>query len=182
MPQVFTTDVSIHFRTAGERHLPPAGTPCLRFLEVGVHEGRSACWFLDRYPGSAYVGIDPWRGTDTRDRARKNLAPYGERVMLLRDESMTALPRLVREVGLGYFDVIHIDGLHTVPVALLDGLLAWPMLAMGGLMAFDDLLHGERVCVQQAFDLFVLATCGLEVLERARQGWVRKLRGVSEVA
>ena len=172
--QQFTDDVSIHFRTAGERHLPPAGTQGLRLLEVGVHEARSACWFLDRYPASNYLGIDPWSGKpETYNRARANLSGYETRAELIRAKSTEALPTLAHLRG--YFHVIHIDGLHTVEQALLDGILAWPLLHPGGLMAFDDLLHGEKVCVQAAFDLFVRANEGCcVVLERARQGWVKK--------
>jgi predicted O-methyltransferase YrrM len=178
----FSEDWCFHFRAAAKRHLSP-GQP-LRALEIGVFEGRGACWLLNNvltHPDARYCGIDPYAHYELHDRlgvapevfyarARANLAPYGDKVQLIREPSVVALPKLAPES----FDYIYVDGDHRPAPAAVDGLLAWQLLKPGGIMAWDDLRH-HRHCVRQGWDAF-MSLVGAEaiILEEEYQGWIRK--------
>jgi hypothetical protein len=59
----FTKNWTRWKRDNWEKYLIPYQPPILTMLEIGVHEGRSACWFLDHLltPSDArYIGIDAW--------------------------------------------------------------------------------------------------------------------------
>ncbi|NNL66353.1 MAG: class I SAM-dependent methyltransferase, partial [Myxococcales bacterium] len=111
------------------------GEPELRYLEVGVYEGRSLLWMLEHvltHPTSTAVGID----IRLYAALLANVASSGaaERIELLEDFSQLAMRKLEPES----FDIIYIDGSHMSDDVLEDCVLAWRLLAPGGLMILDD--------------------------------------------
>jgi predicted O-methyltransferase YrrM len=114
---------------------PYVDQPEVRYLEVGLWEGRSLLWMLDHvltHPTSRASGID----IVLYDALRQNLARSGaaERVTLFRGPS----ERELRKFDPQSFDIIYIDGSHAAPDVLADLVLAWPLLKRGGLMILDD--------------------------------------------
>jgi hypothetical protein len=118
-------------------------------LEIGVFEARSAVWFLRNlltHPNSYYVGIDPYvylrrheipmELVECRERARANLAEFGDRATLHEEPSEQRLSRFLAD-GV-QFDIVRVDGEHTAYNALFDITVGWRVLRPGGVMLVDD--------------------------------------------
>jgi predicted O-methyltransferase YrrM len=111
------------------------GRPDLRYLEVGVYEGRSLLWMLENvltHPTSRLTGID----IELRPRLASNIEKSGqaERINMIVGPSQTEL----RKLPARSFDVIYIDGSHVSADVLADAVLGFELLNEGGLIVFDD--------------------------------------------
>lgn len=154
--------------------------PDLRYLEIGVNEGRSLIWMFENiltHPSSRATGIDLFPANEDFPEglekiARANLAAGGfsERTALLKGYSY----RMLRPLPVRSYDVIYIDGGHRAKTVLSDAVLSWDLLRDGGLMIFDDYLwevgnlpEAERP--QIAIDAF-LKTHGRDITI-VHQGW-----------
>lgn len=161
-----------------------AGRPDLRYLEVGVFEGRSLLWMFENvltHPSSTATAIDLFDG-DYADTFDENLAAagLGDRVTKLAGPSAVQL----RTLSGPTFHIIYIDGSHTADDVYLDAALAWDLLHVGGLMVFDDYAWTgrrgagplpEELRPQLAIDAFVRANWyALELVHRDYQLIVRK--------
>jgi predicted O-methyltransferase YrrM len=116
---------------------PLKGKPDLRYLEVGVYEGRSFFWMLENiltHPSSRLTGID----IALPDRLVSNIKLSGQtdRITMIVGPSQTELKKLPVES----FDLIYIDGSHMADDVLVDSVLAWQLLKVGGVIIFDDYL------------------------------------------
>ncbi len=151
-----------------------------RYLEIGVYEGRSLCWVLDKlllHPGSYACGVDPWdqivEAPDTPPqeiyaRAIANILSYGHKVDLYRARSASYMASDI-ECGVKY-DLIYIDGSHRLPHVWVDTGLAWQVLREGGVLVWDDYKRGTRRMV----NLFVRLVGARAVWSTKRQLAVRK--------
>ncbi len=118
------------------------GKPNLRYLEIGVYEGRSFFWVMDNIlhdPSTAATAIDTfdiYLGNDPEVTFRQNLRRSGHeaRVTIIKGSSREKL----RELPLNSFDLIYVDGDHSSKSVLMDAVLSWDLLREGGLMIFDD--------------------------------------------
>lgn len=114
-----------------------AGRP-VRFLEIGSHEGRSACWWLDNvltHPGASLVCVDPWTVLPQREALfDRNTADRADQVTKIKATSAVALPGMARRS----IDLAYIDGSHEAADVMLDALLVLPLMKIGGVMLFDD--------------------------------------------
>lgn len=128
------------------------GQPDVHYLEIGVYEGRSSCWMMEKictHPTSTGEGIDHWLTTDPADqpqreeiygRARHNLGRYGSRFKLHRGISRKVLTSgKFRENSKA---IIYVDGDHSSFGTIQDAVICWPLLKKGGIMIFDDYLLG----------------------------------------
>jgi hypothetical protein len=91
----------------------------ISYLEIGIWEGRSACWMLDNiliHPESKYTGID----INLQGVVNKNLESHKEKVTIYEGNSSVIIPRINEE-----FDIIYIDGDHSALGALTDSVLCW---------------------------------------------------------
>jgi len=136
----FTIDWFTHAIPSWEEALGPlAGKPDLRYLEIGIYEGRSLLWMLDNvltHPGARATGIDPFLDKKSELLFRANLEKSGHagKVTVIVGFSQTEL----RKLPLDSFDVVYIDGSHTADDVLADATLSFDLLRVGGLMIFDD--------------------------------------------
>lgn len=161
-----------------------AGQPSLRYLEVGVFEGRSLLWMFENvltHPTSTATVIDVF-ASDYASTFDDNLAAagLGDRVTKLVGPSA----RELRELSGADYHIIYIDGSHTADDVLLDAALSWDLLAPGGLLVFDDYAWTGRrgadplppeLRPQLAIDAFVAANrYALELVHRDYQLIVRK--------
>jgi predicted O-methyltransferase YrrM len=183
----FTMDWFTHAIPRWRELLAPwVGRPGVRYLEVGVFEGRSLLWMLDEVltsPTAHATAVDPFFDAPVERRFRANLARSGhaEKVTVLKGLSQIELRRLPLES----FDVIYIDGSHTADDVLADATLSWELLRVGGLLIFDDYRWTGRAPGQTplpmelrpqfAINAFVTAYRNeIEIVERGYQMVLRK--------
>lgn len=121
-----------------------------RILEIGVFEGRTTRWLLDRFGLAHLVAVDPfamqptlcqWEGI--RERFEHNIAPHRHRVTVYPLPSRIALPEfLVRDER---FDFIYVDGSHEATDVLFDAVMALHLVPVGGLICFDDYTWDDTI-------------------------------------
>jgi Methyltransferase domain len=166
-----------------------------KVLEIGSYEGYSALFFLNFFPGSSIVCIDPW---DTESqipaltehvpgatqqypfaegRFDRNLSDFSDRLTKIKALSADALS----ELGIKgeRFDLIYVDGSHRRLDAYRDCTLSWPLLRSGGILLIDDYEFGKRLPnklkPKQGVDGFLANSAGAyDELHRAYQIAVRK--------
>lgn len=116
------------------------GKPNLRYLEVGVFEGRSAVWMFENIltdPTSKMTAIDLFpENLKEQFLANVEIAGASDRVTTLVGYSQEVL----RDLSLHSFDIMYIDGSHHGPDVLEDAVLSWRLLKSGGVVIFDDYL------------------------------------------
>jgi hypothetical protein len=133
-----------------------AGAPGLRFLEVGVYEGRATVWLLDHVltdPTARLDCVDPfvwpsWSGRPRRARMDRvkhrfhaNVAASSgaAKVRLIEARSDAAL------VGLpaSSYHCAYVDGSHRAADVLSDAVLCFRLLRPAGLLILDDYGMGD---------------------------------------
>jgi predicted O-methyltransferase YrrM len=118
-----------------------------RLLEIGVRTGYVGMCFARGVNGpAAYVGVDPnLYLPDSLERAVSSFTLLATRIRgfrfncLLGYSDNPAVQRKLRR--LAPFDLIHIDGDHTLRGKLIDLDLSRFLLAPGGLVLVDDYTH-----------------------------------------
>jgi predicted O-methyltransferase YrrM len=172
-------------------HVVHCGLPKpIRYLEVGAYEGNSAAYVYTLLEGNVRVTVvDPFEDSielagikmdKVLERFTANMAAVGatSAVRVLKGRSVDHLPKLI-DCG-EQFDIIYIDGSHTIADVMLDATLGWQLLARGGLMIFDDYWYrrpelGRAFRPKLAIDAFVGAMAhDIEVLDVATQVFLRK--------
>lgn len=140
-----------------------AGKPDLRYLEVGVFEGRSALLMLDRVLTEenccallvdSLVLAERYRQTPQKLQSQlaENLKPHHNRYFLWTYPFVDFAIKYWDSLMSDPLDLIYIDGNHTAHDVLQDSVLAWHMLKVGGVMWWDDanmkqVLHAIRAFV-----------------------------------
>lgn len=123
----------------------------VRMLEIGVRTGYMGVAFARATPGRClYVGLDPnlyvHNGLDLAGATFRQLReqlPNAEFVLI---EGYSWDAEVQRSLAhSGPFDIIHIDGDHTVPGKLVDLDLARRLVAPGGVVLVDDYEHHSIV-------------------------------------
>ena len=160
------------------------GRPDLRYLEVGLFEGKSLIWMFRNVltdPSSTATGIDLFGPAGLEARYRENIDREGvtDRVTTLIGYSN----EMLRPLEPKSFDLIYIDASHVAPDVLRDAVLCWDLLKTDGILIFDDyeyLPHlPDELRPGIAIDSFVTAFRNeLEVLTRGRQMIVRRVEPV----
>ena len=124
-----------------QEHLAPfVGRPGVRYLEVGVFEGRSFTWMIDHVltaPDARATAVDVfYPSADYEARFRRNVALTGMagRVEILNGPSA----ELLRGFPPASFDLVYVDGSHSPGPVFCDLANAWVTLSPGGVMILDD--------------------------------------------
>lgn len=126
----------------------------IRYLEIGVYEGMSMVWMLDNvltHYNDVAIGVDPFLPTDSAThpmeeverRCRANLARFGTRVTLIKSQSWAAL-RSDDRLAERMFDVIFIDGDHSLDAVKDDVEQCWAKLMVRGILICDDYMRLPR--------------------------------------
>jgi predicted O-methyltransferase YrrM len=108
-------------------------------LEVGSYEGRSAVAFLEYLPCCRLTAVDIFIDSTVEGRFDRNMAPYGNRVVKIKDRAIPAMEKMLDSQS---FDIIYLDTGKTRSVAFANSALAWPLLRVGGILIWDDLIWG----------------------------------------
>ena len=119
------------------------------YLEIGVRRGRSMAMVASKAPDCDLLGIDMWQedygGADNpgSDFVRGELAKFDRRgsLELISGDSHEVIPRLFEERPDLSFDLITVDGDHTILGASRDLRHVLPRLRIGGALVFDDIRH-----------------------------------------
>jgi len=175
---VFTMDWFTMNIPVWEKVLEPyKDKPNIRYLEIGVSEGRSLLWMLDNvltHRTARATAID----IEIRKALLDNLRISGSKrkVKLIKGRSQEKL----RCLKSNSFDLIYIDGSHVAADVLVDAVLSWPLLRDSGLVIFDDYMweSGSRpleMRPQAAIDAFMTVHRNdLEIIHSGRQRILRK--------
>lgn len=178
-PYLYSSDwVTEHESTWRAALAPFIGRPSVRYLEIGVFQGRSAVWMLKNvltHPTSTMVAVDTFQFASRR-LLSWNLLVAGQlgRVRVLEGRSRDVLPGLAGE----RFDFIYVDGCHRAAEVSEDLEASWRMLAPRGVLLIDDYLN-EGLAPEDrpkaAIDGFLASRrAELEVLETGWQVIVRR--------
>lgn len=123
---------------------------CRTGVEIGTYQGDFAAYLLTHWDGHLTV-VDPWVRQDgwadllnhddqtwtvVEQRAREQLAPFGERVTVVKGTSQTAA------VDTGPVDFVYLDARHDRPW-IDEDLRLWDAKATR-IIAGHDFLHGMR--------------------------------------
>jgi hypothetical protein len=177
----FTTDWFTHHISVWKKILKDvSGKTNLRYLEIGVFEGRSAIWMLENvltHPGARLTALDVF-ADDLEDRFVNNIKKSGfdDKVEILKGKSQETLRHLPRES----YDIIYIDGSHRAKHVFLDAALSWDLLKAGGLLIFDDYLWNIKsfppdLIPKGSVDTFLMAFGDeIELVHKGYQLAVRK--------
>jgi len=154
------------------QHLIPLAYQTLRYLEIGVHEGRSLIWMAENvltHPKSIGVGVDTWKNRKHYATALENCDGHPQ-LQLYRGTLLTTCSNIPAES----FDVVYIDADHSLEAVMLDTAFAWRLLKTGGLMIWDDTHSTHADCqVRPVVDMF-LANTPHEPVPATLQIWARK--------
>ena len=118
----------------------------LRFLEIGVFDGRSAAWVMKNLFDPADIGmtlVDPWgpgpEWEHIYQRAIKNVNVLGLVLpKVMRMSSWTFWQDHSDKVAPNGYDFIYVDGSHKANDVEVDILAAWGRLRPGGIILADD--------------------------------------------
>jgi predicted O-methyltransferase YrrM len=115
------------------------GRECVRLLEIGSHEGRSARWFLDNiltHRTSSIMCVDTFPHKVLESRFDHNIRNTGcsSKVIKIKGDSKEVLKLLRRDSC----DIVYIDGSHRAIDVHTDARLSWELLKTGGVIIFDD--------------------------------------------
>lgn len=135
----FSTDWVTRVVAVWKKLLEPLrGRPGVRYLEIGVFEGRSLIWMLENILTDATAratAIDVFEDS-YKDTYLHNIRESG---LSGKVETLTGFSQVVlRKLPLESFDVIYVDGSHAKDDVLEDAVLSWRLLKKEGLMIFDD--------------------------------------------
>jgi len=170
---------------AWERILAPLkGQPGIRYLEIGVYEGRSALWILENvlsHPSARMTGIDIFPpGIRERYESNVKLSGHADKVTTIVGRSQDE----VRKLPAASFDLVYVDGSRAADDVLADAVQSWAVLKPDGILIFNDyawLGLGALLPVELrpklAIDAFLYSyRYSLEVLQYDYQVIVRKTR------
>jgi predicted O-methyltransferase YrrM len=113
-----------------------------RTLETGVAKGLStlALAYAVNLNGGHHIGIDPCQRSEHDEAALMLLEEFGliGSFRLMDGPSHLEAPKLIADSE--KFDLIFIDGMHTVDYKIVDVFMADQLLAPGGFLILHDLL------------------------------------------
>lgn len=117
-----------------------------RYLEIGVRRGHSLAMVLTQAPACVPVAFDMWiedyAGLKNPGKqfvaAQLRAAGCERQVEFVDGDSARTVPAYFRRHPDAYFDLITVDGDHSVRGALLDLANVLPRVSVGGAVVFDD--------------------------------------------
>lgn len=143
--------------------------PDLKFLEIGVFQGRSTCWLMDNIltNSTAHLDcVDPFLGSDEHVGIKEietlyetflnNTTEYGSKISVYKTKSKDFLFANRNNV----YDVIYIDGDHHSWGCLEDMVFSWDLLKPNGIMIMDD--YGQLAVPGNTNPIYTYPTRGVD--------------------
>lgn len=122
------------------------------YLEIGVRRGRSLAIVAAVCPECSMLGFDLWienyagmpnPGPEFVQQEMSKVGHLGK-LELIRGNSHETVKQYFREHPDAYFDLITVDGDHSLLGAAEDLADALPRLKIGGAVVFDDIVHPKH--------------------------------------
>lgn len=141
----FTKDYVTHHETAWLKHLKSfINKPNVKYLEIGVLEGRSLLWMLHNvltHPEARAYAIDPFEKLTPEFEENKKIflenlknCPNAEKIKFMNDFSNN----IVHNFEDSFFDIGYVDGAHEADSVYADLVAIWPKLKNSGVLIVDD--------------------------------------------
>lgn len=122
------------------------------YMEIGVRRGRSMTMMASQSPKASFYGFDIWiedycdspnPGPDfVKDELKK--VGYKGKIEFVNGDSKKTVPSFFKSNKDLYFDVITVDGDHSIGGAKLDLNNVIKRLKVGGVLVFDDISSQEH--------------------------------------
>jgi predicted O-methyltransferase YrrM len=124
-----------------------------RYLEIGVRRGRSSAMVASQSPACDIAAFDLWVNNYAgmpnpgKDFVRAELASIGfsGRIEFVDGDSRDTVPSYLNANPEAYFDLITVDGDHSIAGARRDLANVIPRVKMGGGLVFDDISHPAHI-------------------------------------
>lgn len=122
--------------------------------EIGVDRGKFSEYMMKTIPDCQLLCVDPWRwklrGQSRYESTVRRLAPYGERVKIIRDYSFNAVMDIPDES----LDFVYIDGDHTFDFVMTDVIWWSRKVRYGGVVSLHDYYRFRSAGVVAAIDVY----------------------------
>jgi predicted O-methyltransferase YrrM len=134
------------------------------YLEIGVRRGRSMAVVASMRPHCRIVGFDLWIpdycGVDNpgRDFVRTELEKVNYRgtVEFVDGNSRKTVPEYFQKHTEAYFDLVTVDGDHSIGGAVRDLKNVIPRIKIGGILVFDDISSYEHPYLLKVWNKLVV--------------------------
>ncbi len=122
------------------------------YLEIGVRRGRSMCVLASQANEANFYGFDLWVENYTGSenpgpdfvRSELNKFNYKGSLTFIDGDSKKTIPNFFKANPNLYFDVITVDGDHSLYGAKIDLRNVLDKLKIGGILVFDDISSHEH--------------------------------------
>ena len=139
------------------------------YLEIGVRRGRSACVVAAASPRTCIYAFDMWQhGYASNENpgpefVRAELAKFGHtgEITFVNGDSHKTVPEFLTANPDLMFDLITVDGDHSVQGAWNDLSKVIPRLRVGGVIVFDDIANPYRPVLYRVWSDFLRSDIGL---------------------
>jgi predicted O-methyltransferase YrrM len=157
------------------------GKENLKYLEIGVAEGKSAFWMLENiltHPKSQATLVDPFF-RNYRKVFFSNYESYPYKSKIIIKEGLSEV--VLRKLPLNHYNIIYIDGSHNGINVFYDLANSWQLLKVGGLLIIDDKQWKEKelpiqLRPEQTVNAFLnVFSDEFEIVHKEYQVWVKKL-------
>ena len=127
------------------------------YMEIGVRRGRSLCMLGSQKKTANLYGFDMWiedyhnSPNPGPDFVNKELDKFNfqGKVNFINGDSKTTVPNFFKENPNLFFDLITIDGDHSLKGAYRDIKNVLPRLKIGGAIVFDDISSHEHLYLKK---------------------------------
>ena len=130
------------------------------YLEIGVRRGHSMAMVASQAPGCEIFGFDLWIDNYAglpnpgKDFVRQQLARvgYAGSAHFVDGDSAETVPAFLRTRPDLFFDLVTVDGDHSLRGARRDLRHVLSRLKIGGMVVFDDLVNAAHPDLRQVWD------------------------------
>lgn len=134
------------------------------YLEIGVRRGRSMAIVASLRPECRIAGFDLWlpnywdQESPGKEFVQKELKKVGYRgeLVFMDGNSRKTVPEYFKKNPEAYFDLITVDGDHSVGGARVDIRNVIPRLKIGGVLVFDDITNPWHPYLSRVWDKMVV--------------------------
>jgi predicted O-methyltransferase YrrM len=133
------------------------------FLEIGVRRGRSSAVVAANCPDCHIYGFDLWMAdyagmpNPGPQFVSEELQRLGHRgtLELISGNSHDTLPAFFAANPEAKFDLINVDGDHSLTGAMTDLECVLPHVSLGGVIVLDDIIHPQHRYLEDVWDQVV---------------------------
>jgi predicted O-methyltransferase YrrM len=140
------------------------------YLEIGVRRGRSMAMVASQAPHCSLAGFDLWQqdyaGMENPgpDFVRDEMARIGHvgQIEFVGGDSRQTVPNYFKRNPDIFFDLVTVDGDHSLEGAKTDLVNVMPRIKVGGALVFDDVSHQDHPGLREVWEETVRANRAYE--------------------